>query len=59
MTNLAVKFAPVVEPVDNNTIISFDYIKSLKGSKKNWLDKNFSEVINSITDFLRKLNNSI
>jgi len=30
MTNLAVKFAPVVEPVDNNTIISFDYIKSLK-----------------------------
>jgi len=36
-----------------------NYMKNLKGSKKNWLDKNFSEVINSITDFLRKLNNSI
>ena len=41
------------------TLSNKNYIKNLKGSKKNWLDKNFSEVINSMTDFLRKLNNSI
>ena len=36
-----------------------NYIKNLKNSKKNWLDKDFSEVINNIIDFLKKLNNSI